>query len=130
MAITKDIENEYGTDFNYHKVREVRITSSENDGVILNMTVESYKDKQARMDGKLPTVRQCIIYGADFAMTPFYKLLKAKFPEFTGGLDDMDNSFKGEEVKRDPLFSESNNAGVIGRWTEKTAAVEAAKQEE
>lgn len=118
MAIKKDVENEYGTEFNYHKIRDVRITASDKDGIVLNMTVESYKDKEARVAGKAPTVRQCIIYGADFAMSPFYSLLKAKFPEFKNSDDDFDNSFKGEEVKRNPLFSESNVRGVINRWEE------------
>lgn len=117
MAIKKNVENEYGTEFNYHKLREVRITANDTEGIILNMTVESYKDKQARIEGKYPTVRNCIVYGADFALTPFYALLKAKFPEFSEAIDDMDNSFK-VEVKRDPEFSEVGAQGVIRRFKE------------
>ena len=95
MAIDKAVENEYGAAFEYHKIREVRVVNDEHAGIQIFMTVYSYLDKQARIDGKQPTVRQCIIDNADFAMTPFYALLKAKFPDFAGA-DDMDNSFKGE----------------------------------
>ena len=97
MAIDKSVENEYGAEFTYHKLREVRIINDDNIGVQLTLTVQSWLNKQARIDGKMPTVRQCIISNADFAMTPFYALLKAKFPEFSHGEDDFDNSFKVPE---------------------------------
>ena len=97
MAIDKAVENEYGAAFNYHKIKDVRIVNDANKDIQIFMTVYSYLDKQARIDGKQPTVRQCIIDNADFAMTPFYALLKAKFTDFAGA-DDMDNSFKGERV--------------------------------
>ena len=96
MAIDKAVENEYGAAFMYHKIREVRVVNDEKAGIQIFMTVYSYLDKQARIDGKQPTVRQCIIDNADFAMTPFYALLKAKFKDFAGA-DDMDNSFKGQK---------------------------------
>lgn len=95
MAIDKAVENEYGAAFNYHKIRDVRIINNEQKGIQLFITVYSYLNKQARIEGKQPTIRQCIIDNADFAMTPFYALLKAKFPDFAG-VDDMDNSFKAE----------------------------------
>lgn len=97
MAIDKSVENEYGAEFTYHKLREVRIINDDNIGVQLTLTVQSWLNKQARIDGKMPTVRQCIISNADFAMTPFYALLKAKFNEFSQGADDFDNSFKVSE---------------------------------
>lgn len=97
MAIDKQVENEYGAKFTYHKLREVRIINDDNIGVQLTLTVQSWLNKQARIDGKMPTVRQCIISNADFAMTPFYALLKAKFEEFSHGTDDFDNSFKVPE---------------------------------
>ena len=75
----------------------MRIINDDNIGVQLTLTVQSWLNKQARIDGKLPTVRQCIISNADFAMTPFYALLKAKFNEFSQGADDFDNSFKVPE---------------------------------
>ena len=96
MAIDKAVENEYGAQFTYHKLREVRIINDDEIGVQLTLTVHSWINKQARIDGKRPTVRQCIIMAADFAMTPFYALLKAKFSEFAQGVDDFDNSFKPE----------------------------------
>lgn len=120
MAINKEIENEYGANFRYHKLREVRIINDDKIGVQLTMTVYSWLDKQARIDGKQPTVRQCIIDGADFAMTPFYALLKAKFSNFDDGKDDFDNSFKAVEGGA-PLssFTEQTALGrVINRWQE------------
>ena len=120
MAIDQRIENEYGAKFTYHKLREVRIVNDDKIGVQLTMTVYSWLNKQARIDGKQPTVRQCIIMAADFAMTPFYALLKAKFPEFTGGADDMDNSFKTVPESTGAEFIEQTGQGqLISRRREK-----------
>lgn len=118
MAISKNIENEYGAIFTYHKLQEVRIISD--DSVQLVMTVYSWINKQARIDGKQPTVRQCIIDRADFAMSPFYTLLKAKFDNFSFGADDMDNSFKQlQDVPLRPEFAEQTGLGqLIKRWNE------------
>lgn len=113
MAIDMPVENEYGAQFNYHKLREVRIINSENTGVQLTLTVDSWLDKQARIDGKQPTVRQCVIQGADFAMTPFYALLKAKFTEFSDGTDDFDNSFKAGDEKPVPEYIEQTMRGQL-----------------
>ena len=121
MAIDKAVENEYGAAFNYHKIKEVRIVNDANKGIQIFMTVYSYLNKQARIDGKQPTVRQCIIDNADFAMTPFYALLKAKFEDFSAGADDMDNSFKGEVKEAIPEFTEQTGQGqLISRWTEES----------
>ena len=120
MAIEKDVENEYGAEFNYHKLGDVRVCNgNKNEGVTLVMTVYSWKNKQARIDGKEPTVRQCIISNADFALTPFYMILKAKFPEFKDGLDDFDNSFKEFKgaAKGGPLFTEQTGKGkFLKQW--------------
>lgn len=97
MAINKGVENEYGAQFHYHKLRDVRVINDEKGGVQVIMNVYSWIDKQARIDGKQPTVRQCIIDNADFAMTPFYALLKAKFADFSDGADDYNNDFKGDK---------------------------------
>lgn len=113
MAIDMPVENEYGAQFNYHKLREVRIINSENTGVQLTLTVDSWLDKQARIDGKQPTVRQCVIQGADFAMTPFYALLKAKFTEFSDGTDDFDNSFKAGTEMPVPEYIEQTMRGQL-----------------
>ena len=94
MAIDKKVENEYGAEFTYHKLRDIRIVNDDKIGIQMTLTVQSWLNKQARIEGKQPTVRQCVIMNADFAMQPFYALLKAKFPEFAGGLDDMNNDFK------------------------------------
>lgn len=91
MAIIKDVETSYGTIFNYHKIGDVKIIKT-NDEIQLRITVESYLNKEARIEGKQPVITEAIILNADFALNPFYALLKAKFPEFEG-IDDMD-SFK------------------------------------
>lgn len=126
MAIEKPIDNEYGAKFNYHKLRDVRIINDDNIGIQITMTVQSWIDKEARINGKQPTVRQCIIAGADFAMLPFYTLLKAKFPEFSKGTDDYDNAFKiivdenGEPVEKGPAnyTMQTAQGGLMKRWTE------------
>ncbi|MBO7712204.1 MAG: hypothetical protein J6S85_01715 [Methanobrevibacter sp.] len=118
MAINKSVENEYGAQFNYHKVREVRIINGEN-GVQLGITVYSWINKEARINGKEPTVRRCIIQGADFAMAPFYALLKAKFKDFASGEDDLDNSFKTEKEKPDAEYiMQDGQNKLIRKWKE------------
>ena len=140
MAIDKSVENEYGAQFKYHKLREVRVINDDNIGVQLTLTVESYLDKQARIEGKQPTVRQCIISNADFAIDPFYALLKAKFPDFEKGSDDMDNSFKvvktGAEkapvrsMVRDPVYTVQTAQGrLMQRWKETPEVTEEVKEE-
>ena len=141
MAIDKLVENEYGVQFTYHKLRDVRVINDDNTGVQLILTVQSWLDKQARIDGKQPTVRQCIISNADFAMTPFYALLKAKFTDFAQGADDMDNSFKAvklnaakdapEEAKKKVIYTVQTAQGALmKRWKEQAADVEAAEIKE
>lgn len=120
MAIDKAVENEYGAEFTYHKLREVRIVNDDKIGSQLVMTVQSWINKQARIDGKVPTVRQCIIHGADFALTPFYALLKAKFPEFTDGANDFNNDFKEEVIATPEFFEQTGNGDLLARWKENT----------
>ena len=103
MAIDKNVENEYGAEFTYHKLRDVRIVNDDKTGIQLTLTVYSWLNKQARIEGKQPTVRQCVVMNADFALQPFYALLKAKFPEFSNGDDDFDNGFK--KASTDPAAS-------------------------
>ena len=118
MAITKDIENEFGANFFYHKLQEVRIINT-NNGVQLALTVYSWIDKQARIDGKKASVRKCIINNADFALTSFYALLKAKFPEFSDGENDFDNDFKGNVEAGDVEFFDQTADGKLFRtWKE------------
>lgn len=120
MAIQESIENEYGVMFNYHKIREARVINDDKAGVQLVIDVYSWVDKDARINGKEPVIRRCIIHEADFALTPFYKLLKAKFPDYSAGLDDFDNSFKATmKEKRVPQFVEQTITGnLIKRWKE------------
>lgn len=127
MAIDKAVENEYGAEFAYHKLRDVRIVNDDKIGIQLVMTVYSWINKQARIDGKEPTIRQCIIHNADFALSPFYALLKAKFPEFTNGDDDFNNDFKGQVSQPIPEFFEQTGQGrTIRRWKEQTNVPDAA----
>lgn len=93
MAIQKNIQTEYGIDFRYHKIVDVRITTR-NEATQLIITVASYLSKEARIQNKDAVYHECCILGADFALSPFYALLKAKFEDFAEGFDDMDNSFK------------------------------------
>lgn len=118
MAINKDLDTEYGVQFTYHKIREVRIINDEN-GVQLTITVNSWINKQARIEGKRPCIRQCIIQGADFAMNPFYALLKAKFTDFTAGADDFNNDFKKENIKPVELTEQTTDGKLLSRKVEK-----------
>lgn len=112
MAIQKDIENQYGVNFNYHKIKEVRIYA-EQDGQQpqVVMLVESYRDKQARIEGKAPVRTKHVIYGADFALEPFYALLKNKFENFKDCHDDFDNSFKPQKEKQKLKFISQSEDG-------------------
>ena len=122
MAIAGKVENEYGAEFTYHKIKDVRINSDDKSGITLKITVYSWLNKEARISGKKPSMRDCFILNADFAMTPFYKLLKAKFKDFNIE-DDFDNSFKDvipDENKPLPVFVEQTAQGEpIKSWTEK-----------
>lgn len=123
MAIDKDVENEFGVEFKYHKLREVRIINDDKIGIQLTLTVYSWRDRQARIDGKQSSVRLCIIDEADFALTPFYALLKAKFPEFSNGDDDMDNSFKVIPDGGIEFSEQTANGKLIRRWREDNAGL-------
>lgn len=134
MAIDKSVENEYGAQFTYHKLREVRVINDDKAGVQVVLTVFSWINKQARIEGKQPTVRQCIISNADFAMTPFYALLKAKFEEFSHGMDDFDNKFKDVIVdgkKAAPAAAsftvQTAQGQLMRRWSETPEVVEEKK---
>lgn len=119
MAINKDVENEYGAKFAYHKLRDVRVINDEKNGIQVIMNVYSWINKQARIDGKQPTIRQCIIDNADFAMTPFYALLKAKFADFSDGADDFNNDFKGDtEALPMKLIEQTMNGKLFNKVVE------------
>lgn len=118
MAIEKPVENEFGIDFEYHKIREVRIINDDKIGVQLVITVFSWADKKARIEGREPVKMQCIIDQADFAMTPFYALLKAKFPDFGNGKDDFDNSFKKVPEGTPQFFEQTAQGNLLKKWKE------------
>lgn len=60
-----------------------------------------------------------IITHADFAMSPFYALLKAKFPMFQNGIDDLDEDTEKTETRPETLFTQQTPAGdLIDRWNE------------
>ena len=119
MAIDKSVENEFGVEFKYHKIREVRIVNDDKNGIQLIMDVYSWANKDMRISGKQPTVRRCIIHEADFALTPFYALLKAKFESFSNGNDDFDNSFKQSGPRPVAEFVEQTaNGNLIKRRKE------------
>lgn len=125
MALVKEIENEYGIDFKYHKIRDVRInTQGGNVGTQLIITVDSYATKDTRIGQKAPSTRQCVILGADFALEPFYKLLRAKFPEFSDAEDDMDNSFKiMDKPKVMQVISQTPQGVILNNNLEKTEEI-------
>ena len=119
MGIKKDIENEYRVNFNYHRIAEVAIFKNDRD-IQLSIITESYVDKEARLTGAKAVRVENIIQHADFALAPFYALLKAKFPMFQNGLDDFDDDI-GEktETKPDVCYTQQTTQGnLIANWTE------------
>ena len=128
MALTKGIENLYGATFSYHKLQDVHIIVSDN-GIQLRMTVDSYIDKDARKAHKKPVRTENIIDNADFALTPFYKLLKAKFTDYQDAQDDFEviNPNNADTI----LFVQQSPQGeLISKHTETLAHDEEQPQEE
>lgn len=120
MAINKEIETEYGVRFKYHKIDDVRIVTRDNETTLV-IRVASYLNKSARIADKEAVYHECCINNADFALTPFYALLKAKFPDYANGKDDFDNSFKEtEDVNTEVLYLQQDVKGKnVKKWTEK-----------
>ncbi len=119
MGIKKDIENEFRANFNYHKIAEVTIFKQGRD-MQLRIITESYVDKAARLAGARAVKVENIIQHADFAMTPFYALLKAKFPMFANGIDDFDDDIEPlQESQPAPFFTQQTASGdLIDHWNE------------
>lgn len=116
MAITKDIKNEYQATFKYHKISDVSILNV--DGrTQLRITVKSYVDKEARKNEARAVITENIIENADFAMTPFYALLKAKFPVFNG-TDDFDDEWKNKDESHARFTQQSPDGSLIAQWEE------------
>lgn len=128
MAIVKSIENEYKAKFDYHKVSDIHILVTDND-IQLRIIVDSYVNKEARKQGARAVQTENIIQHADFAVKPFYELLKAKFGMFQAGVDDYDDAWKTAE-DTPPLFTQQTPDGeLIGQWTEEPENEEAAGKE-
>ena len=119
MGIKKDIENDYKVKFNYHRIAAVEIFKDGRD-IQLRIITESYVNKEARLAGAKAVKVENIINHADFAMAPFYALLKAKFPMFMNGLDDFDDDIEPvQETKPDASFTQQSPQGeLLARWTE------------
>lgn len=125
MAINKEIENDYGVIFSYHKIKEVQILSAiEGRAAQIIITTESYKDKQARIDGKRPLIQKEILYGTDFALEPFYYFLKKKFPDFANGEDDFDNSFKTAIENLEVKYIQQSEDGKFAKINQEEAEIE------
>lgn len=117
MAIQKNVLTEFNTEFKYHKIVEVNILSNDN-GIQLRIVTDSYLDKESRQKGARAIRMENIISGADFAFSPFYNLLKAKFPMFADGDDDFEDSWKGVE-KPEVMYTQQTPRGeLINQWKE------------
>lgn len=109
MALSKGIENMFGISFSYHKLNDVHIIIGD-DGIQLRMTVASYVNKEARDEGKQPFLSENIIDGADFALTPFYKLLKAKFADYADAQDVFEDK---QENPRRAVYTQQTLQGKL-----------------
>ena len=117
MAISKDIQTEYQTIFKYHRISDVNIFTVDND-IQIRIVTESYASKEARMNGARAVYTENIIEHADFAMAPFYALLKAKFPMFADGEDDFDDAWK-EKIQQAAKFTQQTPQGdLLAQWEE------------
>lgn len=120
MALTKGIENIYGASFNYHKISDVKIVVSDN-GIQLRIIVDSFVDKDARKAGKKPVRTENIIEGADFALTPFYMLLKAKFGDFADATDDFDDAWKNKVTPQVIYTQQTPQGELLSKYRESIA---------
>ncbi|MCF0124833.1 MAG: hypothetical protein HUJ68_03605 [Clostridia bacterium] len=117
MAIFKEIENEFKAKFNYHKIKEVRIIQTE-EGTQLRILTESYVNKDARIEGAKAILIENIIEKADFAVKPFYEILKAKFEMFKDGEDDFEDNWKQKNVQKSVFSIQNQNGELIKQWSE------------
>lgn len=129
MALTKGIENIYGASFNYHKISDVKIVVSDN-GIQLRIIVDSFVDKDARKAGKKPVRTENIIEGADFALTPFYMLLKAKFGDFADASDDFDDAWKNKVTPQVIYTQQTPQGELLSKYREPLAQTESTTTQE
>ena len=118
MAINKLLTGEDGFNRTYHKIQDVHILIDDAGKIQLQIIVASWKDKQARKDGKTALARQCSIVGADFAMSPFYALLKAKFPDYNDGNDDFDDAWKIKNTQPAIFVMQSKEGKLLDKRIE------------
>ena len=115
MGLNKGIENQYGINFDYHRINDVHIIVTEN-GIQVRMTVSSYVNEHARRTGKAAYKTVNIIDGADFALTPFYLLLKAKFADFADAADVFEEV--QQEERRRMVYTTQTLQGRLISQTE------------
>lgn len=118
MALIKGIENVYGATFNYHKISDVRITNRNGD-IQLCIVVDSYIDKKARDEGKRPVQTENVILHADFALAPFYQLLRAKFGDYS----DSEDVFEEDKIKSKRaavMIQQTTDGRTISKYEEKS----------
>jgi len=120
MAIIKEIPTEYGVNFNYHKISEVKIINTDNDTQV-RIIVSSYADEEARKQNKTPVKKECIIQNGEFALQAFYSLLKTYFPDYKDGEDELTKKEETAYALRvvEQSFT-SNNYKVIEQEAEPT----------
>lgn len=115
MGLNKGIENQYGINFDYHRINDVHIIVTES-GIQVRMTVSSYVNEHARRNGKAAYKTVNIIDGADFALTPFYLLLKAKFADFADAADVFEEV--QQEERRRMVYTTQTLQGRLISQTE------------
>lgn len=115
MGLNKGIENQYGINFDYHRINDVHIIVTES-GIQVRMTVSSYVNEYARRNGKAAYKTVNIIDGADFALTPFYLLLKAKFADFADAADVFEEV--QQEERRRMVYTTQTLQGRLISQTE------------
>ena len=116
MGLNKGIENQYGINFDYHRINDVHIIVTES-GIQVRMTVSSYVNEHARRNGKAAYKTVNIIDGADFALTPFYLLLKAKFADFADAADVFEE-VQQEERRRMVYTTQTLQGRLISQTAE------------
>ena len=117
MAVVKGIENVYGAEFSYHAIQSVSIMRIQNE-LQLRIVVASWINKEARKEGKKPVLTENIIQNADFALEPFYALLKAKFEDYSGADDDWEVVSGKKQLPA--VYTQQTPAGeIISRHEEK-----------
>ena len=96
MALIKDFYDERGVPTSYWKIAEVKNTKSLNNTVQIDVQLDGFYNKQARIDGKLKRCSLVVTFTVDiFEVIPNINLLSAYYyqivalvPDFTGAVSD------------------------------------------